>query len=79
MKEKLIFWCKRFFFQIMSHLQSGLEKMEEHLVHAEQAKSKWTAAEDVSRDNLQREIQHTKVGNQWSNNPTHWGRQPVVR
>ncbi|XP_078330229.1 dystrophin-like isoform X4 [Crassostrea virginica] len=46
--------------EIMSHLQSGLEKMEEHLVHAEQAKSKWTAAEDVSRDNLQREIQHTK-------------------
>uniref|UniRef100_A0A8W8JFQ6 Dystrophin n=1 Tax=Magallana gigas TaxID=29159 RepID=A0A8W8JFQ6_MAGGI len=46
--------------EIMSHLQSGLEKMEGHLVQAEQSKAKWAPVGDIARENLQREIQHTK-------------------
>lgn len=49
----------------MSHLQSGLEKMEGHLVQAEQSKAKWAPVGDIARENLQREIQHTKVHNSY--------------
>lgn len=49
----------------MSHLQSGLEKMESHLVQAEQSKAKWAPVGDIARENLQREIQHTKVHNSY--------------
>lgn len=52
-----------FAFQIMSHLLSGLEKMEGHLVQTEQSKAKWAPVGEIARENLQREIQHTKVHN----------------
>ncbi|XP_061169275.1 dystrophin-like isoform X1 [Saccostrea echinata] len=46
--------------ELMSMLESGLDKMEEHLVQAEQAKAKWLPVADIPRDRLQQEIHHTK-------------------
>lgn len=39
--------------------------MEGHLVQAEQSKAKWAPVGDIARENLQREIQHTKVHNSY--------------
>lgn len=51
----------------MSILQIGLEKMEVHLVQVEQVKTDWLSVSDIARENLQREIQHTKVDNSYRN------------